>query len=231
MFFTNDVLDRLCQAHDNYERLIVNACNGLGQEFVVKGRIATITGREFPELGEDDDEFLIAVVNNGLVLDCGEFDETEENADVEYRTKYSAIMFTDPAPNLKSTFINFFIKNIVSDENRDVIYYNQDYDKIKKFCDKNFWAHYNNQLKKGIVPAILDPDGVQFSQKVGKPMNINGTSGLLYCVDQVLPDGSLKIYHIDFRKLMTTTIDRAHECAVKKGIVTTKAKEIEAERQ
>ena len=92
-------------------------------------------------------------------------------------------------------------------------------------------ARCKSQEKRGVVPAIWDREGKNIDKNVGKPININGNAGILYCVDQILPNGGIKIFHISGRQLKTAVIEREQECILNNGILTARAKNTELERQ
>lgn len=228
MSFTEEEIDRLFDAHSNFDYVEVTGCNGFGQEFCVSGRIAVVTTDEFPELAGEEEFYYAGIANNSVVIDYG--DVLEESEDV-YRTSHSAIMFTIPKNGDTISLLKFYISKIINKKTNKVLYYEPEYYQFKKNRQLNYKLHYNKQLRHGKIPAALDIDGTKFVQQIGKPMSINGKNGIIYLADEVTPKGDILLYYYDCRTFNSLIVDSNSKYALKNGIVTTQPQKREFERQ
>lgn len=207
MNFTDKEWETLYKAHCEKVDLLVIACNGMGQEFSIIGKIAAVMGNEIPELNAEPNEMYAAVLDNCIVLDCGNRDEEAKNA---YRTKYSAPMFTTLEKGSES-LSNFFIRRIYTNKKglkrlgikEKLLYENPDYQQFKTLGELKQNAYLKSQLNNGMTTA---EKGLALSYLVGRPINIDDNTGILYYVDRVERNGNMNIHYINGREFKTMSI-------------------------
>ena len=216
MLFSTEQMYELYNAYYRKEELCITAFNSLGQEFTVVGKIAPFWGSEMPELEKESNKIYVGIWNNGLILDCGS--EAQKNGEI--RSPYCALLNTiDEQVDGEYVQTKYSIKSVASNQTKRVIFYDSNYEEFMLSNQLNNMKDTNSLLKQGRIPAAMDPDGKRLNQYIGQPIKINGEAGLLYSVEEVVPNGDLVLLYVTFDKFYGAYVHANQGVAIKNGVV------------
>ena len=192
MEFTDKQFDKLFEAYQEDEEIEVVACNGFGQEFTVIGTIATVKGDEIAELGADPNVFYGGVSDNAISLEFEDDEDAESVSAEKYRSNYATRFFTSlnhqKGLNYSEDTIyvlsNFLVKSIKILSKKEIVFKNNG--EYESFKFKGQIRLYNLRQKQKEEGKLL-PEDIELvknlNKYIGKPINVNGTKGILYLVE------------------------------------------------
>ena len=217
MHFTDEQHEALYQAYCEDLLVTIEACNSFGQEFTVIGKIASVLGEEIPELNPDPEEIYAGVFDNSIILEFP--DKTQKEDDL--RSKYNAIFF-NTLESEESKLSNFLIKRIRNDKTGQILFENKTKE-YKHQVSKGVTRFYNYNLNKkmlGKPTASAHNDNFFWLYNlVGKPININDLTGVLFCADSVTKSGDIMLHFIDCMQFKTTAFSSDSKITLEGGVV------------
>ena len=209
MEFTQKEYKALCDTFLNDEAIIITGCNFIAQEFETTGKLAQIkAGELFPD-AENPDLDAIGVTNDTIIV---EFEKKEEG---KLRTPYSASFVTDLYADDPH---NLVIKDIKLKKSKKVIYTNKDYEDHYTFFRESLIEYDKQLLRNNITPACMNTTCQNLTNYIGRPINVNGETGVLYLVDSYCK-GQILIYLLDFKDLLEIKIPATSKIEIGKTLI------------
>jgi hypothetical protein len=218
MDFTKNEKSKLFKAFANEDDVLVHACNGMGQEFKVVGKIAEVMGSEISDIdGVVKDRRYCAILNNSIILDYCIVDEGDKRC--FYRSNYSAQMFTSLDSEVES-ISNFYIDYIVLSNSGKLIYRNSDYPNFLKVAKKRRAEYIKSQQNKDVKDEAINNLCDKLIKKIGNPIDFNGVSGILYFVNSNTTDNTIRLHLVDCRSFRTLELPQSLAANISKdGVV------------
>ena len=169
MQFTSDQVDKLKQIWKNKDLVTIKGVNSYGDEFETTGRITST------------DENKAGVFDKTVYL---EFGVTKKNKNRKQTAYFAPFQLNSPEENDLSLHV------LSIDHNGKTIFENADQDKIKEAADKNNQKSLKKLQKEGRDQLPECPVVDSLKQMVGKPVELDGYTGVLIGVKGVTYTGN-----------------------------------------